>query len=106
MEFKRRKWGWYLTLLSAPEYKIKLLYFRRDGEISMQRHDQRSELWLFLFGAGDMYTTKSRSKPECKLKGQRQHVGKFRWHQFCASRRTLVLEIQTGICKEEDIMRA
>ena len=112
MEFSRRKWGWYLTLYSGKQFKIKFLYFKSGKSCSMQRHSQRNELWCFLFGSGkfssqnyrDQDTTGNWTKDVGS--GNFQFVDYNYWHQYYAQKPTLVLEIQTGICEESDIERA
>lgn len=100
MEFSKRKWGWYLTLFSDERRKIKLLYFKKRGELSLQRHFKRSEKWHFLFGSGTFILNGySISRPSVA------HVGIGSWHQYKANSPTLVLEVQYGICEESDIER-
>lgn len=103
--FKRRKWGWYLTLLEGMQWKIKLLYFKEGGEISYQRHHHRAELWLFVFGRGMMrMTDKVR---HMRGAGESALIYRGQWHQYTADKRTLVIECQFGgNCSEGDIERA
>lgn len=49
---KQRAWGWYATLIRTPWFCVKLLRFKSGGELSMQRHKYRTEIWLFLWGEG------------------------------------------------------
>lgn len=100
----RKSWGWYLTLFSASTFKIKLLHFKKNGQISMQRHKNRSELWLFLMGAGKRkYSGGTLVR---YYRGLWMLVNESEWHQFKADKRTLVLEIQFGtLCEESDIER-
>lgn len=102
MEFSRRKWGYYLTLLSGKRFKVKLLYFRKGASCSMQRHFKRKELWLLIFGHGYL---KVSGKAQTLRKGDYGLVPLKAWHQFKAKRSSLVLEIQTGYCREDDIER-
>jgi len=100
MQFARRPWGWWIALYSAKRFKLKLLYFKRTGQLSMQRHKKRHELWLFLFGSGEFYME---TPPE---KGSAVLVRRHKWHQYTAHERTLVLEVQFGeSCNESDIER-
>ena len=96
-----KPWGWYLTLLDRKRFKVKLLYFKRGGAISKQRHKYRSELWCFIFGFGVW------NKKHPVISGRYKIVNPKEWHHYKADKRTLVLEIQFGAaCKEEDIERA
>ena len=87
----RRAWGWYFTLLDYKEFKVKLLFFKRGGQLSIQYHNLRNELWLMLSGTH---------------KGMFLEVPKCDVHTYYADKRTVVLEIQYGDkCDEEDIVR-
>lgn len=50
---KQRAWGWYATLIRTPWFCLKLLRFKPNGSLSVQRHFQRTEIWLFLRGEGN-----------------------------------------------------
>lgn len=97
-----RKWGFYLTLLSMKGFKIKLLFFRKGRACSLQRHSKRGELWLFLMGQGLM---ENNTSYEGLSKGGYEHVPLGNWHRFTAYKTTIVLEIQYGECRENDIER-
>ena len=100
----KRKWGWYWTILSGERFKVKLLYFRKGKQISLQKHFDRHEHWLFLFGNGAMQIT---NKIFAIGKGEAAFVMREQWHQYTAYKKTLVLEIQVGErCSEDDIERA
>lgn len=103
MRFAKRKWGWYLTLISREHFKVKLLWFRRYGHCSMQFHNHRNELWCFLFGKGIMTLGRETLFPKA---GHWMSVPTNSWHHYQAMKRTLVLEIQYGTrCDEDDIVR-
>jgi hypothetical protein len=90
--FKKRAWGWYLVLLNFRQFKVKLLRFKLGGQLSVQYHNHRSELWLFLTGVH---------------KGNFWLINKGEVHTYYANgERPLVLEIQYGEkCNESDIVR-
>lgn len=93
------------TILKGKQFKIKLLSFKAGKGISYQKHNHRSELWLFLKGKGKMKMGKSVYFQ--KIKGESHLVPRGQWHQFTADKDTLVLEIQFGgNCSEKDIVRA
>lgn len=98
----KRPWGWHWTLYSATNFKIKLLYFKSNSSCSMQRHSKRIEIWCFLFGCGRF--TLDRDNLISK-NGSCWMVGYGEWHKYDAISPTLVLEIQTGLCREDDIER-
>ena len=95
-------------LFKGAHFKVKLLWFKRGGEISLQRHALRDEVWCFLFGEGLMrnYYKKGEDLQIYKSSGDYTIVPVGNWHHYKAHKRTLVLEIQTGDCQEEDIERA
>lgn len=100
----KRRWGWYQTLLKGKQFKVKLLYFEKDKSISMQKHNHRSELWLFIFGHGLMNVSKN--VQHLVHKGESVTVPRGQWHRFIAKEPTLVLEVQYGgHCSERDIQR-
>ena len=105
----RKRWGWYLVLLRRKHFKVKLLYFKEGGAISMQRHKHRDELWLWIFGTGtfDNGNFLERLYHRKKKAGGFEKICGGGWHKFTASKPTLVLEIQYGDkCSERDIERA
>lgn len=99
MQFVKRKWGWYLTLIDADYFKVKILRFRKNSECSNQYHNHRNELWLFLKGTG-------RFNGKSVFGGGWEQVAKRESHQYKAIETTYVLEIQYGAtCEEMDIVR-
>lgn len=102
--FARRSWGWYLTLIDRKHFKVKLLRFRKGQACSLQYHEERSELWLFLKGKGKFTRgTSLRDTGENEWQIVPQGVS----HRYLAVLPTLVLEIQYGDkCDERDIIRA
>ena len=109
MEFKRRPWGWYLTLINKEHFKVKLLKFKRGGECSLQRHKHRNELWCFIKGWGAMRFGMNQRDlhTEYMKSGETILIIRNEWHKFEARSPALVLEIQYGEkCSEEDIERA
>ncbi len=105
---KTKPWGFYITLLNAKYFKVKVLYFKRGGEISTQKHAWREEVWLWIFGQG---TFKNSFNPPTTWavsdtkRGDYKKVSRTEWHHYKAKTPTLVLEIQTGVCQEDDIFK-
>lgn len=86
-----RKWGWYLVILNGRYFKVKLLRFNGKRPLSMQFHNLRNELWLFLRGQN---------------KGTWRVIHRNKLHTFAPYKPTYVLEIQYGDkCSEDDIVR-
>src|SRR5690554_1993045 len=104
--FERRKWGWYLTILDRKYFKIKILRFRTGKACSMQYHNDRSEMWLFLSGYGEMRTGEAKSQRVLIDPGTYVIISPKQKHQYVAVTKSLVVEIQYGSqCTEEDIIR-
>jgi len=105
MRFKKRKWGWWFVLLQGHGFKVKLIYFKKGGQLSLQKHICRDELWCFISGWGKMMSDTNR-RGRFLGKGRTVFIKRGTWHQYKALDKTWVLEIQTGIkCEEIDIER-
>lgn len=106
----KRPWGFWLLLhqwplfIKGPRYKLKLLYFKRGGAISMQRHNNRSENWKNIFGIG-VFDPDPIGYDYRNILWKSRYFERQEWHQYTASSPTLVLETQRGICTETDIER-
>mgnify|MGYP003660114658 CR=1 FL=1 len=100
MQFAKRPWGFWLTLYKGKHFKIKLIRFKIGKSLSLQRHEYRSELWVFLSGKGVMLNAGAVHK------GDYAFIQQGAWHKFIAGANTWVLEIQYGEkCEEIDIER-
>ena len=100
----KRDWGWYLTLIRLPWFCVKILKFEDNGILSLQRHEFRNEFWFIFKGIGNAKvcgdTWLVKRAPDVYM------VNKMQWHQFIATGKVWVLEIQFGVkCLEEDIER-
>ena len=47
-----RPWGWYEDLSDGPGYKVKRLQLLAGQQLSLQRHQHRSESWTVVQGDG------------------------------------------------------
>lgn len=108
-ETVERSWGRYTVLHEGQEFKVKQLDFDPGKPLSLQKHFMREELWLFTKGQGVMTNTSERThawkSPFNVAAGMFIWIGKEKWHSFVATEPTTVIEVQLGICKEDDIMR-
>ena len=107
-----RSWGYYRVLHeNGKEVKVKELTVDPKQRLSMQRHNDRLELWFVAEGTATVYTINSSSDEE--LDGV---YGKFRsiniaanqWHRLAneTDKPLKIIEIQYGNeCIEEDIER-
>ncbi len=50
-----RPWGWYQDLLEGEGYKVKRLLVLAGQQISLQRHQHRSENWTVVSGRGQLF---------------------------------------------------
>lgn len=109
MQLKRRKWGLWATLYRGKHFKIKLMRFKKGSALSMQKHQLRNELWVFLKGSGTLEIREKDTKGSYfkrKQKGDYENIESGNWHQYRAIKPTWVLEVQYGIlCTEKDIER-
>ena len=48
----QRAWGWYLTLFRTPWFCVKILRFKPEGALSMQKHKHRTEIWFLMNAMG------------------------------------------------------
>lgn len=101
---KQRAWGWYATLIRIPWFCLKLLRFKSYGELSMQRHEHRTEIWIFLNNTGTIMDNL------CGYYYSRPRIWKIQpmtWHKYIAKEKPVyVLEIQYGRkVTENDIER-
>jgi len=84
----QRDWGTYDVLFDSPNMKVKAMRMLPGKETSKQRHLMRDEYWFFEHGTSD-------------------HVKAGEWHQLKndTEKELVVIEVQTGVCEEDDIQR-
>ena len=103
MQFVKRSWGWWVSILKRPRFKIKVLWFSAGKKLSVQKHAMRSELWCFLMGRGLFLNKNQWLGVNC---GEYRLVPPETPHCYQAFKNTLILEIQFGDkCIEDDIVR-
>lgn len=85
----KRSWGRYTVLAEGDRYKVKRLIVDPFSVSSLQRHFQRSEVWVF---------------PD----GRQKFIGVGEWHRLenVGADPLEITEVQVGICREDDIERA
>tara|TARA_B100001778_G_scaffold217483_1_gene180176 strand:- start:4428 stop:4913 length:486 start_codon:yes stop_codon:yes gene_type:complete len=99
-----RPWGSFENLLDEEGYKVKKIVVNRDQRLSLQLHKYRSEYWHILSGVGEMqvgdYTWTVAA-------GSHVPIEKFEVHRIANEGDTplVILELQTGDCQEDDIIR-
>lgn len=102
---KRRAWGWYATLIRTPWFCLKLLRFKAGGELSLQRHFNRTEIWFFIKGDGRIYHNESDTHNW--LHSFPWIIKPCDWHKFLAyDKPVYAIELQYGRkVTESDIER-
>jgi cytidyltransferase-like protein len=107
-----RNWGYYRVLHeNFTEVKVKELTVEPKQSLSMQRHNDRLELWFIAQGTATVYTINSSSDEELAgvyNKFQNIHISANQWHRLAneTDKPLKIIEIQYGTkCSEEDIER-
>jgi len=107
-----RNWGYYRVLHEdGPEVKVKELTVDPKKSLSMQRHNDRLELWFVAQGTATVYTINSSSDEELSgvyKKFHNIHIAANQWHRLAneTDKPLKIIEIQYGTqCSEEDIER-
>jgi len=107
-----RQWGYYRVLHeNGLEVKVKELTVEPRKSLSMQRHNDRLELWFVAQGTASVYTINSSSDEELDgvyTKFQSIHIASNQWHRLAneTDKPLKIIEIQYGTqCSEEDIER-
>ena len=103
-ELTHRPWGWYKVLSSSETYKVKLLFIQKGHRISLQKHSKRSESWTVINGS-PFITIDDMSTPAMPL--DTFFVPSEAIHRIESPDHsdTLILELQSGACIEDDIIR-
>ena len=107
-----RPWGYY-RVLHEPNKKVKLKELTVDPgkTLSMQRHEDRGELWFVSEGEATLYTINRKSDAELHGRypqNQMIVINRREWHQLAneGTEPLKVIEIQYGDrCDETDIER-
>jgi len=105
MNYKEeRPWGSFENLLDEDGYKVKKIIVNPNQRLSLQLHQMRSEFWHILSGSGFMQVGGEQYRINA---GDTVQIPVLQVHRvICDSRQPLViLELQTGVCDEDDIIR-
>ena len=107
-----RKWGYYRVLHeNGTEVKVKELTVDPKESLSMQRHNNRLELWFVAEGTATVYTINRSSDEELDgvyNKFRSINIATNQWHRLAneTDKPLKIIEIQYGNeCIEEDIER-
>ncbi|WP_120943875.1 MULTISPECIES: sugar phosphate nucleotidyltransferase [Helicobacter] len=99
-----RPWGSFEVLLEHPSFKVKLLEITPHKRLSLQRHQHRSEHWVVVEGVASVVLEQEnlsvRANESIFIKqGQLHRLGNATDHPL------KILEVQCGLCDENDIER-
>ena len=98
-----RPWGVFETLLDEIDYKVKRIIISPNHSISLQYHFHREEYWTVVEGDGELTLEDTVKNVEV---GSTIFIGKKETHRLKAGKNGIsIIEVQLGICDEEDIVR-
>ena len=99
-----RPWGRWEEYLNEPGYRVKRLIINPGKRFSLQKHAQRNEHWVLVAGFG-LLTLNGETKQIAA--GDSIFIGLGDIHRLenSGAEPLVVIETQTGICLEEDIIR-
>ena len=101
---EERPWGTYQNLYQGDDFLVKLIEVQSGQRLSLQKHFKRSEYWTVVSGEGIAEI----DGEKIKLKtGVTVHIQRTAIHRMEANKGELllVLELQKGECREDDIER-
>jgi mannose-6-phosphate isomerase-like protein (cupin superfamily) len=99
-----RPWGWFETIQTGSNYKVKKLFVKHGCRISLQSHEHRDEHWVVVTGSGVIEL----NEIDYPIKtGEYIFIPKGSKHRICAyeTQDVELIEVQMGICEESDITR-
>ena len=99
-----RPWGSFRVLLDEEGYKVKRIVVSPQQRLSLQCHRYRREVWHILSGCGMMQVG---NRVWEVFEGCQVDINEYEVHRVTnESKEPLIfLELQTGICQEDDIIR-
>lgn len=99
-----RPWGWWNQYLAEPGYSVKRLVLYPGKQFSMQRHHLRDEHWVVVSGQG-VATLEGRETS--LVPGGTFFIPRTAVHRLLnvGSTDLVVIEVQMGVCREDDIER-
>jgi mannose-6-phosphate isomerase-like protein (cupin superfamily) len=101
---QERPWGIWVDWYRTPEAALKCMVVRPGGRMSLQRHRERREIWRILSGRGEDQGT---SPPTPLTPGKTHVVETGAVHRIAntGTEPLVIVELQMGHCREEDIER-
>ena len=105
MNYKEeRPWGSFENLLDEDGYKVKKIIVNPSQRLSLQLHQKRSEFWHILSGSGYMQVGGEQYEIGA---GDTVQIPVLQVHRVFSnnSHPLVILELQTSVCDEDDIIR-
>ncbi len=99
-----RPWGWWKNLFQGSGYIAKVITIKKGEQLSLQRHQYRSETWIIASGEGEIFANGIWQKTRL---GKCVHIPVQSIHRAKATTEDLVIiEVQFGKkLSEKDIER-
>jgi len=104
LEEEVRPWGSFRVLLDEKGLKVKKITVNPKSRLSLQLHQHRCEWWKIISGVGMMQVG---SKEWTVGRWDTVVIEKLQVHRITNETDTPIVfvEIQTGVCQEDDIIR-
>ena len=102
--FEKREWGSFKVLLDEEYIKVKKIVVNSGKRLSLQLHTKRDEHWFVVEG---FVSLELNGQTTDISTGDSFDIKKYQTHRVRASglNDLVILEIQTGVCQEDDIIR-
>lgn len=102
------RWGYWIVTSEGTNWKHKLLFIKPKKKISLQYHNDRSEVWTCISGHGMIRIGSSNQMEEFDfLPEDTLKINEGDYHQIenIGDEALIISEVQYGICDENDIVR-
>lgn len=113
--FVKKPWGSYQDLYRVNNVVVKRLTIDPGEQISLQRHQLRTEVWFVVAGEATVETYGGEDRPCAAAgsvvtleRGGAAWIYERTWHRLANRHKStplIVIEVQTGECDENDIER-
>ena len=103
-KYDKREWGHFEVLLDELNLKVKKIVVKTGRRLSLQLHKLRDERWFIASGCGEIQIG---NKTMDISEGDELFIEKYQVHRVRSAGLVdlVIIEIQTGVCKEDDIIR-
>lgn len=104
LDFDDRPWGRWEEYLNEDNYRLKRIIVKPGKRLSLQWHRLRAEYWIIVGGAG-LLTLDDRETAIQTGDTAFIPVGSVHRVQNTGQEDLVIIEVQTGQCLEDDIVR-